>query len=81
MKHLTIPVTKHDIIPLLAMIKQKGSFDNEFYPVIDQFVATVGEMKREAVINDDEMDEIRTFFGQDFLENTLQGMALLKKYG
>jgi hypothetical protein len=81
MKHLTMPVTKHDIIPLLAMIKQKGSFDNEFYPVIDQLVATVGEMKREAIINENEMDEIRSFFGQDFLENTLQGMALLKKYG
>ena len=81
MKHLTMQVTKHDIIPLLAMIKQKGSFDNDFYPVIDQLVATVGEMKREAIINENEMDEIRSFFGQDFLENTLQGMALLKKYG
>ncbi len=81
MKHVTIPVTKHDIIPLLAMIKQKGSFNNEFYPVIDQLVATVGQMKREEIISDNDMDEIRRFFGQDFLENTLQGMALLKKYG
>jgi extracellular factor (EF) 3-hydroxypalmitic acid methyl ester biosynthesis protein len=81
MKHLTIPVTRHDIIPLLAMIKQKGSFSNEFYPVIDQLVATVGSMKREAIISDNDMHEIRYFFGQDFLENTLQGMALLKKYG
>ena len=81
MKHVTIPVTKHDIIPLLAMIKQKGSFNNDFYPVIDQLVATVGQMKREEIISDNDMDEIRRFFGQDFLENTLQGMALLKKYG
>ena len=81
MKHVTIPVTKHDIIPLLAMIKQKGSFNNEFYPFIDQLVATVGHLKREESINDGDMNEIRHFFGQDFLENTLQGMALLKKYG
>jgi 2-polyprenyl-3-methyl-5-hydroxy-6-metoxy-1,4-benzoquinol methylase len=81
MTHITLPVTGKDIIPLLAMIKQKGSFSNEFYPVIDQLVATVGHLKSEDSINDGEMDEIRHFFGQDFLENTLQGMALLKKYG
>jgi ubiquinone/menaquinone biosynthesis C-methylase UbiE len=81
MKNLTMQVTKHDIIPLLAMIKQKGSFNNEFYPVIDQLLATVGHMKRNDTISDSEMNEIRHFFGHDFMENTLQGMALLKKYG
>jgi 2-polyprenyl-3-methyl-5-hydroxy-6-metoxy-1,4-benzoquinol methylase len=76
-----MPVTKHDIIPLLAMIKQKGSFNIDYYPFIDQLVSTVGHLKREESISDSDMNEIRHFFGQDFLENTLQGMALLKKYG
>ena len=68
MKHVTIPVTKHDIIPLLAMIKQKGSFSNEFYPFIDELVATVGHLKREESINDGDMNEIRHFLARIFLK-------------
>lgn len=81
MNQITIPVTRQDIIPLLAMIRQKGCFDNEYYPVIDQLVTSLGHLKREEVINEDDINEIRHFFGQDFLENTLQGMALIKKFG
>ena len=81
MNSITTTLTKQDIIPILHTIKQKGSFDHEYYPVIDKLVASLGHLKREGEIDETDITEIRHFFGQDFLENTLHGMALLKKYG
>lgn len=74
-------LTMGNIISQLDEIQQKGSFDKDYYPVIDTMVATIGDLKRKGDISDDDIAEIRHFFGQDFLENTLHGMALLKKYG
>ncbi len=81
MNTTTTPLTKKIILSQLAAIKQKGSFDTEYYPYIDKMVEAIGVLKREGEIEDDDITEIRYFFGQDFLENTLHGMALLKKYG
>ncbi len=77
----TAPLTKKVILSQLDAIKQKGSFGTEYYPHIDEMVKAIGVLKREGKIEEDDITEIRHFFGQDFLENTLHGMALLKKYG
>jgi hypothetical protein len=74
-------LTMGNIISELDAIQQKGSFDKDYYPVIDTMVAAIGDLKRKGIISDEDITEIRHFFGQDFLENTLHGMALLKKYG
>lgn len=74
-------LTMDNIIFQLDTIKQKGRFDSDYYPFIDSMVAIIGCLKRTGQISDDDINEIRHFFGQDFLENTLHGMALLKKYG
>lgn len=74
-------LSKSDIFFQLDKIKKIGSFDKAFYPVIDNLVASVYSLKREGEINDEDLKEIRNFFGTDFLENTLHGMALIKKYG
>ena len=77
----TTSITSQVIIPMLNHIKQKGSFDKHYFPIIDSLVNTVSHLKKAGEINDEEIEIIRNYFGQDFLENTLQGMALLKKYG
>ena len=74
-------ITNDVIIPMLNHIKQKGSFEAPYFPVTDSLVSTIGHLKRAGDISDADMETIRYYFGQDFLENTLQGMALLKKYG
>ncbi|MEP7237742.1 MAG: class I SAM-dependent methyltransferase [Ferruginibacter sp.] len=74
-------ITNDVIIPMLNHIKQKGSFEPPYFPVIDSLVSTIGHLKRAGEISDADMEVIRYHFGNDFLENTLQGMALLKKYG
>ena len=74
-------LTMNDIIVQLNEIKQKQSFDKSYYPEIDKMVATIGQLRKEGAIGEDDITTIRHFFGQDFLENTLHGMALLKKYG
>ena len=81
MNNSTTNITKQDVILLLSKLQQNGSFGDEYYPTIDKLVAELGLMKRKGEIADDDIAEIRYFFGQDFLENTLHGMALLKKYG
>jgi extracellular factor (EF) 3-hydroxypalmitic acid methyl ester biosynthesis protein len=70
-----------DILKQLDYIKQKGSFDAQYYPAIDDMITTISSLKKQGEIGDNEIAAIRKFFGQDFLENTLHGMALLKKYG
>lgn len=74
-------ITNDVIIPMLNHIKQKGSFEPPFFPVIDSLVSTIGHLKKAGEISNEDMEVIRNYFGNDFLENTLQGMALLKKYG
>ena len=81
MQTVQTAVTMGTIISQLDAMKQKGSFDKDYYPVIDTMVATIGNLKRKGALTDEDITEIRYFFGQDFLENTLHGMALLKKYG
>ena len=44
-------------------------------------ITTISNLKKQGDIGVTELDEIRHFFGREFLENTLHGMALLKKYG
>jgi len=44
-------------------------------------VQAVAHLKKSGEIGDEDITRIQHFFGQDFLENTLHGMALLKKYG
>jgi hypothetical protein len=70
-----------DILQQLDYIKQKGRFDALYYPAIDDMITTISKPKKQGEIGDNDIPEIRKFFGQDFLENTLHGMALLKKYG
>jgi len=73
--------TKEEIFLQLHNIKQKQSFSTEYYPLIDTMVQSVAHLKKTGEINEDDIKSIQHFFGQDFLENTLHGMALLKKYG
>ena len=81
MNSTAITLTKEDVYFQLNALKQKESFSNEYYPIIDNMVASIGQLKRKGAMGDDDITAIRHFFGQDFLENTLHGMALLKKYG
>ena len=74
-------VTKEDIFQQLQNIRQKESFSKEYYPFIDTMVQEVAHLKKSGEISDEDITRIQHFFGQDFLENTLHGMALLKKYG
>jgi extracellular factor (EF) 3-hydroxypalmitic acid methyl ester biosynthesis protein len=74
-------VTKEDVFAQLQHISQQPEFNNEFYPHIDKMVQAVAHLKKTGAIDDADMKRIQHFFGQDFLENTLHGMALLKKYG
>lgn len=74
-------LSKQDILQLLDGIKQKGSFNHEYFPTIDAMISRLADLKKSGEISDWDINEIRHFFGQDFLENTLHGMALLKKYG
>lgn len=74
-------VTKEDIFLQLQNIRKKDSFNNEYYPFIDSMVQSVAQLKKAGEISDEDITRIQNFFGQEFLENTLHGMALLKKYG
>lgn len=81
MNSTAINLSKQDIFNLLDNIQQKGNFDHHYFSTIDTMVTRLGHLKRTGEISDSDIEEIRHFFGQDFLENTLHGMALLKKYG
>ncbi len=74
-------ITKEEIFLQLHNIKQQQSFSTDYYPFIDTMVQSVAHLKQSGEINEADMKSIQHFFGQDFLENTLHGMALLKKYG
>lgn len=74
-------ITKEQIFFQLSSISQKQSFTAEYYPLIDAMVQSVAHLKKNGEINENDIKEMQGFFGQEFLENTLQGMALLKKYG
>jgi extracellular factor (EF) 3-hydroxypalmitic acid methyl ester biosynthesis protein len=82
MSTATFPtITKEEIFLQLQHIGQKESFSNEYYPFIDLMVQSVASLKKSGEISNEDITRIQNFFGQDFLENTLHGMALLKKYG
>lgn len=74
-------LTLNQILTQLEAVRQKGSFEDDYYPILDSMIATIGQLKRSGEISDEGIKEIQQYFGQDFLENTLHGMALLKKYG
>lgn len=81
MNSIETKLSKQEILQLLGSIRQKGSFGHDYFSTINRIISRLAQLKRSGEISDTDISEIRYFFGQDFLENTLQGMALLKKYG
>ena len=81
MNNTTTVLTMEQIHSQLETIQKQGSFDADYYPVIDKMVAAVADMKRSGELTQHDLVTIQHFFGRSFLENTLHGMALLKQYG
>ena len=77
----TNTISKQDVLQFMSKLQQRGSFGEESYATIDQMVSQLAQLKSNGSISDEDLAEIRHFFGPDFLENTLHGMALMKKYG
>ena len=83
MNTATVPAayTKEEIFCELQNISKKESFSNEYFPFIDSMVRSVADLKQKGELGEEDIKRIQYFFGVEFLENTLHGMALLKKYG
>jgi extracellular factor (EF) 3-hydroxypalmitic acid methyl ester biosynthesis protein len=82
MQPLTVPsLTRDEVFSQLHQISQKESFNKDHYLLIDIVVKSIAHLKKTGGINQEDIATIQHFFGQDFLENTLHGMALLKKFG
>jgi len=79
---INIPkLTKDEIFQKLEYLRQLKEFDQEIYPEIDKIIQGIGNGKREGYFSDEDIKEISHYYGREFLANTLQGMALLKKFG
>lgn len=76
-----LSVSREAIFSQLQHISEKQSFGDDYHPHIDEMVRSIAHLRKTGIIDDTDMRRIQYFFGQDFLENTLHGMALLKKYG
>lgn len=74
-------LTQKDIITSLQKLQSKEVFHEEYYPQIDELIASISVLKKEGLISKKEIREISYYYGKAFLENTLQGAALLKKFG
>lgn len=82
MQPLTLPsLTRDEVFSQLEQISRKESFSKDQYLLIDIVVKSIAHLKKTGGISTEDIATIQHFFGQDFLENTLHGMALLKKYG
>lgn len=76
-QELTIP----SILSYFSNLKGEGSFGPEEYPQIDAIVSEIGRRIRSESISKEEVQEISYSFGEPLLNDTLQGMALLKPFG
>ena len=69
------------VFKTLDALRKMESFDTSFYPIIDDLVANLAKHIKAGIVDEEELKKIRYYYGQEFLENTLQGSALLKKFG
>ena len=72
---------KSDIFNSLDQLREKGQFGNELHPQIDVIVEKIAQLKRSKIFTNEDIKEITYYYGNAFLDNTLQGMGLLKKFG
>lgn len=69
------------IFQQLAQLGTQKSFGEEMHPVIDQVISHLAGLKHSGLLTQQDLVSIQYYYGRQFLENTLQGMALLKPYG
>lgn len=73
--------SKEEIIEKLDELKKEGGFNIQKHSDIDLLIDSVTDLRQDGVLKKQDLTEINTYFGVDFLQNTLQGRALLKRYG
>lgn len=78
---LTQELSKSTILSYFDNLKVKGQFSQNEYQKIDFYVSEIGRRIRNGSLKKEEIQEISFSFGEEFLNDTLQGMALLKPYG
>ena len=65
----------------LAFLGQQHSFGDDMHPMIDQVISDLAGLRHSRSLSQQDLISIQYYYGRQFLENTLQGMALLKPYG
>ncbi|MCG6189765.1 class I SAM-dependent methyltransferase [Maribellus maritimus] len=80
MKETTTHVIE-EILNSLDALRVIQDFDESYYPMIDELIEKIVRYKREGILSNEDIKEISYYYGNDFLENTLQGRALLKRFG
>ena len=69
------------ILKSLDELRDRGQFGQEIYGRINALIGKIAGQYEVGLLDDDDIDLISSYYGREFLENTLQGSALLKKFG
>lgn len=72
--------TKDVILKKLDHLKSMDNFGSSVYPEIDKLINDIVNSKS-SLLSKKELDEIKYYYGDDFINNTLIGSALLKRFG
>lgn len=70
-----------DILSELKRLKDMFEKGQQIQDAIKTLVLITGQQRQKGFLQENEIGQIRKFYGNDFLNQTLQGMALLKKFG
>lgn len=72
---------KEQIFKQLDNLKALEVFDSSYFPKIDEMVKVVSNYRKEGILSESDIKDINSYFGNEFIENTIQGYGLKKPYG